>query len=96
MTFIQPYIVYSKKKIYKCLIDIGSSNISQTPKTAHKRKSASLWFLIFLKFDMHQIVIKIYIEHRKICIHHHKNWHLQIQSFDSRNNSKSETKTQKT
>ena len=96
MTFIQPYIVYSKKKIYKCLIDIGSSNISQTPKTAHKRKSGSLWFLIFLKFYIHQIVTKLYIKHPKTYIYHYKNLHLQIQIFDARNNSKSETKTQKT
>ena len=92
MNFIQPY---SLKKISKCRLDNRSSNISQTPKTAHKSKSGSLWFLIFLKFYIHQIVTKLYIQYPKTYIYHHKNRHLQIQSFDVRNNSKSETKTQK-
>ena len=93
MTFIQSYIL---KKISKYRLDIRSSNISQTPKTDHKRKSSSLWFLIFLKFYIHQIVTNIYIQHPETCIYHDKNRDLQIQSFDSQNNSKSETKTQKT
>ena len=93
MTFTQLYIL---KKIYKYRLDIRSSNISQTPKTAHKRKSGSLWFLIFLKFYIHQIVTKLYRQHPKTYIYHHKNRHLHIQIFGSQNNSKSKTKTQKT
>ena len=47
---------------------------------------------------MHQIVTKIYIQHSQTYIYHHKNPHLQIQiqSFDTRNNSKLEIKTIKT
>ena len=79
MTFIQPYIL---KKNSKCRLNIRSFNISQTPKTAHKRKSDSLGFLIFLKFYIHQIITKIYIQYPKTYIYHYKNRNLQIQNFD--------------